>query len=58
MGPDLTHVGSRLHPGYIFMHVKDPQRMVPGAVEPNYNMSDEEVLKITKFLMKLQKKKL
>ena len=57
VGPNLTHVGSRLRPGYIFMHVKDPQKMVPGAVEPNYNMSDDEVLKITKFLMKLQRKK-
>jgi mono/diheme cytochrome c family protein len=58
VGPSLTYVGSRLRPGHIFMHVKDPQKIVPGAVEPNYNMSDEEVLKITKFLMKLQKKKL
>ncbi len=57
VGPTLTHVGSRLRPGYIFMHVKDPQKMVPGAVEPNYNMSDDEVLRITKFLMKLQRKK-
>jgi len=57
VGPDLSQVGSRLRPGYIFMHVKDPQKMVPGAVEPNYNMGDEEVLKITKFLSKLQKKK-
>jgi mono/diheme cytochrome c family protein len=57
VGPSLSQVGSRLHPGYIFMHVKDPQKMVPGAVEPNYNMGDEEVLKITKFLSKLQKKK-
>ncbi len=40
------------------MHVKDPQKMVPGAVEPSYNMSEAEVLKITKFLVNLQKKKL
>jgi len=56
VGPNLTSVGSRLRPGYVFMHVKDPQKMVPGAVEPNYNMSDEEVLKITKFLMGLRSK--
>jgi cytochrome c1 len=40
------------------MHVKDPQKMVPGAVEPNYNLSDDEVLKITKFLMSLRGKEL
>ncbi|MDP2645362.1 MAG: c-type cytochrome [Desulfobacterales bacterium] len=55
VGPNLTHVGSRLRPGYIFMHVKDPQRMVPGAVEPSYNLGDPAVLKITKFLMSLKK---
>lgn len=58
VGPALTHVGSRLRPGYIFMHVKDPQKMVPGAVEPRYNMSEAEILKITKFLVSLQSKKL
>ena len=56
VGPNLTHVGSRLRPGYIFMHIKDPQMMVPGAVEPNYSMSDEKILKITKFLVNLRKK--
>jgi hypothetical protein len=55
VGPALTNAGSRLRPGYIFTHLKDPQKMVPGAVEPNYNMSDEEVLEITKFLMSLEK---
>ena len=54
VGPSLSQVGSRLRPGYIFMHVKNPQKMVPGAVEPNYNLSDEEVLKITKFLTSLR----
>jgi mono/diheme cytochrome c family protein len=55
VGPSLTNVGNRLRPGYIFMHVKEPQKWVHGAVEPNYNMSDEEALKITKFLMGLRK---
>lgn len=58
VGPNLTNVGNRLRPGYIFMHIKDPQKWVPGAVEPNYNMSDEEALKITKFLISLKKKEL
>jgi len=57
VGPNLSSVGSRLRPGYLFMHVKDPQKMVPGAVEPRYNMSDQEVLKITKYLVNLQGQK-
>lgn len=58
VGPNLTDVGNRLRPGYVFMHMKDSQKMVRGAVEPDYNMSDEEALKITKFLMSLRTKKL
>jgi len=58
VGPNLTSVGNRLRPGYIFMHIKNPQKVVLGAVEPNYNMSDEESLKITKFLMSLGSKEL
>lgn len=57
VGPNLSSVGSRLRPGYLYMHVKDPQKMVPGAVEPRYSMNEEEVLKITRYLVKLQKKK-
>jgi hypothetical protein len=37
------------------MHQKDPQKMVPGAVEPNYNMNEEELLNITQYLVNLQK---
>lgn len=55
VGPNLSSVGSRLSPGYLYMHQKDPQKMVPGAVEPNYNMNEEELLNITQYLVNLQK---
>ncbi len=58
VGPELTNIGNRLRPGYIFRHIKDPQRWVRGAVEPNYNLSDKEALKITKFLMSLKSREL
>jgi cytochrome c551/c552 len=58
VGPNLSNVGSRLRPGYIFIHIKNPQKVIGSAMEPNYNMSDEEALKITKFLISLKKKEL
>lgn len=54
VGPNLSNVGNRLKAGYIFMYLKDPQKWVLGAVEPNYNISDEEALKMTKFLINLK----
>jgi mono/diheme cytochrome c family protein len=51
VGPLLSNAGKRLRPGYIYSHVKDPQKMVPGAVEPKVDMTDDEALKITKFLV-------
>ena len=54
VGPSLNQAGTRLEPGFIMFHVKDPQKANPGAVEPNFGLSDEEATSITHFLMTLQ----
>lgn len=54
VGPNLNQAGKRLEPGYIMFHIKDPQRANPGAVEPNFGLTDDEALSITQFLMTLQ----
>ncbi|MFQ6617382.1 MAG: c-type cytochrome, partial [Fidelibacterota bacterium] len=56
VGPDLTEVGDRLKPAYIFMHLKDPRAFNPDIIEPDYNLSDDEALTLTKFLISLKKK--
>jgi mono/diheme cytochrome c family protein len=53
VGPDLNQAGTRLETGFIFFHIQDPQRANPGAVEPKYDLSDEEILDLTHFLMTL-----
>ncbi|MFQ5797613.1 MAG: c-type cytochrome [Bacteroidota bacterium] len=55
VGPDLTTVGDRLEPEYIFFHLKHPNRAVPFSPEPNYGLSDEEALALTYFLMSRRK---
>ncbi len=56
VGPNLQRVGDRLENGFIFYHLKDPHLEVPDAVEPNYNLTDEEAIAITHFLMSCQSK--
>lgn len=54
VGPNLNQAGTRLEPGFILFHVKDPQKANPGSVEPNFGLTDEEAMSITKFLITLQ----
>ena len=54
IGPELTKVEDRLKPGYIFMHLKNPQTLIPDIIMPNYNLSDEETTLLVKFLMNLK----
>jgi mono/diheme cytochrome c family protein len=51
IGPTLTQVGSRLSAAWIFNWLKNPQALRPGAMEPNFNMSDDDARDLTAFLM-------
>jgi len=54
VGPELTKVGDRLKPGYIFMHLKNPRALIPDIIMPIYNLNDEETTLLVKFLMNLK----
>jgi mono/diheme cytochrome c family protein len=56
VGPNLKRVGDRLENGFIFFHLKDPHHETPDAVEPNYNLTDEEATALTHFLMSCKSK--
>jgi len=51
IGPTLTQVGSRLNAAWIYNWLKNPQALRPGAIEPNFNMNDEDARALTAFLM-------
>ncbi len=58
VGPSFTTgamVGDKLQAQWIYEWLKNPQKIVPGVLEPNYNLSDEERLALTAYLMSLKK---
>lgn len=54
VGPTLTSVGLRLKPGYIFKHLLNPRLINANTVEPDMDLSEEEALSLTKYLMNLR----
>jgi len=50
VGPELTHVSTRLKNKWIYNWIKNPKHWIPGVRMPNFNMPDEDLLAITKFL--------
>lgn len=57
VGPNLKRVGDRMENGFIFFHLKDPHHEVPDAIEPNYNLSDEEATALTHYMMSCKDEK-
>ncbi|GAX62436.1 cytochrome c oxidase subunit 2 [Candidatus Scalindua japonica] len=57
VGPNLSVVGDRLTPDYLYMHLKDPQRWGSSKVAPDYGLEDKEVFLLTRFLLNLRTKK-
>ena len=51
IGPPLTEVGARLNAEWIYQWLRDPQKLRPGTIEPNRDMSDDDARALTAFLM-------
>jgi mono/diheme cytochrome c family protein len=51
IGPTLTQVGTRLTASWIFHWLKNSQSLRLGALEPVWNMNDEDARAMTAFLM-------
>ena len=57
VGPSFTQgafVGEKLQPGWTFKWLKNSQEMDPNVLEPNYGLSDQEVLSIAAYLMSIK----
>ncbi|MFQ5722870.1 MAG: c-type cytochrome [Terriglobia bacterium] len=50
VGPDLTAVGNRLRPGYLWFHLKSPHAVNPYSPEPDYGLSDEDARALAAYL--------
>jgi cbb3-type cytochrome oxidase cytochrome c subunit len=54
LGPNLSNVGNRLLPGFIFKHLENARKFKPDIVEPNYGFTERERIYLTNFLMTLK----
>ncbi len=54
LGPNLSNVGNRLKPGFIFRHLENARKFKPDIVEPDYGFSERERIYLTNYLMTLK----
>jgi cytochrome c2 len=54
-GFNLTGVGTKTHPGWIYNWVKNPKNYYPDAPMPDLRLTDSEAADVTAYLVTLQK---
>ena len=52
--PQGTWVGDKLRGEWIYQWLKDPQALVPGVLEPNLGLTDQEALDLTAYVLSLK----
>jgi mono/diheme cytochrome c family protein len=50
IGPELTKVGSKVNPDWLITWLRDPQGYLPHTRMPRYGWSDEDLLKVTRYI--------
>ncbi len=54
VGPSLNNVGNWMTPAWIEAWLRNPQALVPGAIEPRQSLTEAEVRDITAYLLTLK----
>lgn len=54
VGPSLNNAGNWLTPGWIEAWLRDPQALVPGAIEPKQKFSEDDIRNIAAYLSSLK----
>jgi mono/diheme cytochrome c family protein len=54
VGPSLNNVGNWMTPAWIEAWLRNPQALVPGAVDPHRSFSESEIKEITAYLITLK----
>jgi mono/diheme cytochrome c family protein len=54
VGPNLSNTGNWLTPAWIEAWLKNPQALVPGAIEPRRSFTPEEIRALTAYLVTLR----
>lgn len=50
VGPELSHTGARLKPGWIAAFLTAPARYKPGTLQPDYGLSNADARALTAYL--------
>jgi mono/diheme cytochrome c family protein len=54
VGPNLSNMGNWMTPAWIEGWLKNPQALVPGAIEPRRSFTDDEIKDLTAYLLTLR----
>ena len=54
VGPNLTNAGNWINPAWTEEWLKNPQSLVPEAIEPHRDFTDEERTALTAYLLTLK----
>jgi cbb3-type cytochrome oxidase cytochrome c subunit len=54
VGPNLNNLGNWMTAGWIAAWLKDPQALVPGAIEPKRAFANDEIKALTAYLLTLR----
>ncbi len=56
VGPNLSNAGNWLTPAWIEAWLRNPQALVPGAIEPRYKFTEPEIQALTAYLLTLRQR--
>jgi mono/diheme cytochrome c family protein len=54
VGPSLNNVGNWMTPAWIEAWLRNPQALIPDAIEPRHSFNDDEVKNLTAYLLTLR----
>ncbi|RMD96406.1 MAG: DUF4405 domain-containing protein [Calditrichaeota bacterium] len=54
IGPDLSHVGSKLQENYMFHLIKSPDKIIPGTPMKDFKLEDDDVIDLVAYLKSLK----
>ncbi|MBI4758043.1 MAG: c-type cytochrome [Chloroflexi bacterium] len=51
IGADLSTVGKRLTPDWLFKHLENPQALAPGSAMPTIKLTNDDLMALTAYLL-------
>jgi mono/diheme cytochrome c family protein len=51
IGPELTKVGNKINEQWLIAWLRDPQSYLPSSIMPKYGWSDEDLYKVSQYVM-------